>query len=585
MPYKIPLTIIFFFFSTFLLLFSINADDMFDDTGHDQVIAKKMNSILRNDDLEFRLVDQFGTPHSLNDFSKLKKIHFIAFDLNCPKDIYPKEIKKNYLFINTNLETSRESLMTLFPKQIILMDELFLVSSSLGFKSCGDVFQYDFKNERLKFLKNLNPKLARAIVFNSNPQLNFEKDVLPTIESSCLKCHVGNSSLNFFNGVRKIKAWRKMMLRTMRLGRMPPGADTYYFSDHYSYNKKDLLTLSRWLDNLEGISENDLAKLAEVYKKHLENLRVQRFSTIEKQISQMEKIISYPDETIAADGAPFYKYYTTNEPTQNDIFFDKFFVKINSDVGHHMALHFSKKPFPKIKLDGSPLNQNEFMQLYGNNPEPTPGSVNGKKVSAYKFDDPNIIHVVRNQGYQMAYPNSTYYIPKGSYLNLEIHFNPTGKKELTPIELSLLKDESLKDKPVIRRFSMTPNDHTIIARPNEFKSLVEMSYVLPNDIEFVGYGLHMHYRGQSGILFYEEPNQKKKILMSFPTYQYKNQLSSFFNKPIKLLKGTKLINQIIYNNSDLNLSNPNPKKSVKIGTSILEDENYLPRIYFLEHRK
>ncbi len=576
---KLILAFTFFWSSSNLF-----ADNMYDNSGHDQVIARKMSQFMRKDDIEFRAVDQFGVPHSLSDFSKKRKINLVAFDLSCSQKSYSTFINKTSLLINTDLNTSREQIAKIFPKHSILFDELHLISKSIGFKHCGDVFQYDFNKEKLQYIRNIFSKPPKKIEFELIKISSFEKEIIPSIQRSCLKCHVGNSSLNFFSDLNKVKSWRKMMLRTMRLKRMPPGADIYYHQELFNYQLNDLKLLSHWLLNIDHYSNEEFNKISEIYKKFLLNEKEKMIGRSKEAISKMDKIIAYPDVIVPAAGAPFYKYFTTSKPTEEDIYFDKFFVKINSDVGHHMALHFSSKPFPKIKLDGSPLDQFDFMQLYGNNPEPTPASVNGKKVSAYKFVDPNIIHVVRNQGFQRALDNSTYFIPKGSYLNLEIHFNPTGKKETSPIELSILKDNSLKNKPIIRRFSMTPDNDVVIARPNEFKSLVEMTYTLPSDINFVGYGLHMHYRGQSGILYAESLDKKREILMSFPTYQYKNQLSSFFNKPLKIKKGTKIISHIIYNNSDLNLSNPNSTKAVKIGTSILDDENYLPRIYYLEYR-
>lgn len=70
--------------------------------------------------------------------------------------------------------------------------------------------------------------------------------------------------------------------------------------------------------------------------------------------------------------------------------------------------------------------------------------------------------------------------------------------------------------------------------------------------------------------------------MSYPTYQYKIKLSSMLKNDYAVPKGSKLISEIIFDNSAEHLSNPDPLVPVSIGPSIMNDENFLPRIFTKE---
>ena len=112
---------------------------------------------------------------------------------------------------------------------------------------------------------------------------------------------------------------------------------------------------------------------------------------------------------------------------------------------------------------------------------------------------------------------------------------------------------------------------------------VTLDYKVDKNILLRVFGLHMHYRGKCARVFLKRPGEKNKsLIISFPTYQYKNQTSSVFKDPISIPKGSIITTDIIYDNSEFNLTNPDPSIDLRIGTSVVLNKNYLPRFLYME---
>jgi hypothetical protein len=568
---------------------SVNGE-MVDTSGYENKLVVKLKNQLTEEDLEFRLIDQYGIGVSLGDYYNHNKVKIILIHPDCQSLTDLQKFKKKLpkktaiIFITKNTKYTREELILKFPKFQILIDENNQVSKSFGLNEVGQSVLLDSKSKQI--VESKNEKFKKTDFSQCKFQVEkyipgtFEEVVLPALSRSCLSCHANQKYLNFFQDFNKIASWKNMMLRTIRLKRMPPGGDPYYGELLTHHTTKDLEIVTNWLE--ADSFEEPGAKTA--YDNFIDQMRKKKNLNIEKIKEKSEILFPEFSEEVKELGLPFYKHYRLKEPTTKDLYFNAFDVKINENVAHHIALHHSSTPFPEVDAMGNPIDKNyNQKQLYGNFPVKIEGSVNGRKISGFEFKDPNIIHISRTSGFQSARMNTIYYIPKGSYLNFEIHYSPSGTKEISLNELKVYHRDELKSAAVIKRFSMTPDQKTIMVRPNEKHSLVSMKYKLSSDVLLSGYGLHMHYRGKSGQLKYKKPDEKEfKTIFSIPTYQYKNQISSSLNEPILLPKGTELLSEIIYDNSKENTSNPDPSKNVKIGLSILEDENYLPRILHIE---
>jgi hypothetical protein len=76
---------------------------------------------------------------------------------------------------------------------------------------------------------------------------------------------------------------------------------------------------------------------------------------------------------------------------------------------------------------------------------------------------------------------------------------------------------------------------------------------------------HMHLRGKAFRYTAVFPNGKKEILLDVPKYDFNWQLKYTLAEPRWLEKGTKIYCTAVYDNSEDNLVNPDPTKTVHWG--------------------
>jgi hypothetical protein len=573
-------------------------ESMIDSSGFESKLFNKLKQQISIEDIDFRLVNQFGNGISLSDYYNKSEIYVFSLNPKCePEKViqFAKQLKskskgkKEVLFLLDSALSTRESLIKDFPNQSILLDENQQVSKSFSFKNAGDYVIINSKKQLVVELKSVFSKKQKQ----ENCKINYEEyelgkfksDIIPALNRSCVGCHAHQGFLNYFHDIKTISSWQKMMLRTIRLRRMPPGADPYYGKLTTLHDAKDVRLITKWLE--AGIFNEPLVE--ENYQAHINLLKKRKDIARNQFEGKVITLFSLPPEQVPESGLPFYKHYTTETPTTEDYYFRSFSVKLNENVAHHIALHFSDSPFPRVDPMGNPIIENSkdnsavYKSLYGNNIEKIIGTSSNSKISGIAFRDPNIIHISRTSGIQRATNQTVYFIPKGSYLNFEVHYSPSGRAESSQNELIIHHDEKLIGSPQIKRFSMTPDRGVVVSKAYEKPRLVKMSYTLKKPINLLGYGLHMHYRGRSGKLLYRLPGEKvNQVAFSFPTYQYKIQVTSLLNSSLFLPEGTILTSEIMYDNSKENFSNPDPSLVIKIGTSILNEENYLPRFLYTE---
>ena len=81
----------------------------------------------------------------------------------------------------------------------------------------------------------------------------------------------------------------------------------------------------------------------------------------------------------------------------------------------------------------------------------------------------------------------------------------------------------------------------------------------------------MHVRGKAFRYTAVFPGGEREILLDVPHYDFNWQNSYELANPKLLTKGTKLFCEAWYDNSDGNLANPDPSKTVRWGDQTWEE--------------
>lgn len=161
-------------------------------------------------------------------------------------------------------------------------------------------------------------------------------------------------------------------------------------------------------------------------------------------------------------------------------------------------------------------------------------------------------------------------IPAGAKLIFQVHYTPNGSPQLDNSKLGLwFADEKTITHEVktianaTRRFAIPPQD------PNyEVKAT---SVGLPADVLLLSLSPHMHLRGKDFNYVAIFPDGRQEMVLDVPHYDFNWQTRYRLTEPLKLPAGTKMHSVAHFDNSENNLSNPDPSKTVLWGDQTWEE--------------
>ncbi|GAB3023491.1 monooxygenase [Spirosoma pulveris] len=165
-------------------------------------------------------------------------------------------------------------------------------------------------------------------------------------------------------------------------------------------------------------------------------------------------------------------------------------------------------------------------------------------------------------------------IRAGSDLILNIHYSPSAKADQDQSEVRLYFARKPVER-VVKTLTLTENNVTNqpFQLPANTKPTFYMNYgPLPDTIRLLSVLPHMHRLGKSVRAFAITPDGNVINLIKIDAWDYNWQLSYFFQNPLVLPKGTTIIAEASYDNTDQNPINPNrPARTVGYGWSSTDE--------------
>ena len=168
------------------------------------------------------------------------------------------------------------------------------------------------------------------------------------------------------------------------------------------------------------------------------------------------------------------------------------------------------------------------------------------------------------------------YLKKGSDLVVQVHYHPTGKIEEDQSEIGLyfvnkpVADSLKEPAKLVGSIWMANYEMDILAGEANYRR--STTYTLSKDVIMVGIVPHMHLLGKSMRVTATEPKQQPHVLIDIPTWNYNWQDEYYYERPIRLKAGTKLVVEAVFDNSAANPSNPSsPPKRVAWGEETTDE--------------
>ncbi len=159
-------------------------------------------------------------------------------------------------------------------------------------------------------------------------------------------------------------------------------------------------------------------------------------------------------------------------------------------------------------------------------------------------------------------------LPAGSALVLQMHFHPDGKAETEQSTIGFYFAKSAPKRTLIELqlpslFGALAGIDLPAGAP---RTVIHDSYTLPVDVDVLGGGGHAHYLATDMHMTITPPGGATRELFSIANWNFNWQERYFFDKPVRLVAGTRVDVEIAYDNSEGNPANQFiPPRRIRFG--------------------
>lgn len=381
---------------------------------------------------------------------------------------------------------------------------------------------------RVAETKALGCVIGRVSDVEPTGEVTFSKHIAPILNQRCVSCHregeIGPFTLGSYEDVL---GWEETILEVIEENRMPPwnaNPEFGHFKNDPRLSPKEIEMLRTWVRN--GMPEGDQSDLppAPVF-------------TDGWRIAKPDQILKMDDEafTVPAQGVVDYKRFLVDPGWTEDKYITAAEARPdNRSVVHHILVYI-------IPPGERRLDLKQVLVGYA------PGSL------PVQFDE----------GIAMR-------IAAGSRLLFELHYTPNGTEQSDLSYAGVCFTEADKVKTIAQgrialenRFEIPPgaDSHEVKARP----------VTLRRDEYLVSMTPHMHLRGKSFRYEAIYPNGETEVLLDVPKYDFNWQLKYILDQPKLMPAGSQVVCTAVFDNSEANLVNPDPSKTVGWGDQSWEE--------------
>lgn len=530
----------------------------------------------------FALIDHGGKFHELDYYCRdpqVKGIVLFVQGNGCPlvrkripelKRLRDSFQSQGILFgmLNANLQDGRENLVEeaqAFDIDLpILVDEAQLVARMLEIERTAEALLIDSKTSRVVFRGPIDDRLSyqtekpeasehyladaiHALLAGETPEfpemeapgcrisfagpdreaISYSDHVAPVLKKRCVQCHsqggVGPFAMSSY---RKVKGWSEMIGEVILTKQMPPWhADPHIgtFANDSGMTAEEARTVSEWIR--AGSPRGDGPDPLEDF--HPEQP--------EWVLGTPDAILDLPRQEVPAEGIVEYRYVYLDSPFDRDVWLRAAEIKPgNTQVLHHVIVTSEKASEEK-----------------GN-------KLSGQWITGYA---PGTAPATCPEG-------TGVFLPQGHRLKFQLHYTVSGREEedLTRLGFYLLEEappKTLKTHAIAHsKFRIPPHDR-------EYREAYRKK--IGEDILIYGVNPHMHFRGKWMHFTIQRPDGSEEPLLSVPNYNFNWQRTYHLAQPVPVAAGSELIIRNAWDNSVMNLHNPDPTKSVRWGDQSFEE--------------
>ncbi len=531
----------------------------------------------------FRLLDQFSEAHTLSDYSHFESIHLVQLNHQClaatvrsAHTLLKKMKKSKVIFIDSSGDYKKENYAHL--KDSVLNDSWQFLAKKYQLMDSGQFVTFSNSNGKVTHSGKLQGQKSDncAVQFYKISDVKFHSDILRTFSHSCMECHMKYDGIDYFSSMKKIQEWSTMSSKAMESFRMPMGGiDPDLYPVQGIKNSNELKLLYLWLSSGASFTQED--------EDHLQNARKRIVEFFNKKDSRLPDLALEMKEvhSVPALGSAYYNSSVLIESTQADEWIEYAKFNSNLEVLHHSNLHHvNQSSFQGMDKESS-KGKNLLTGVSASDLKKIDVFYKGKNIGGTLINENDLFGIGRKNGLSNYPKGLAVFIPKGSKIVVQNHYNPSGRQVFNQTKVDLFRIKDPSQARIVKRFFVLPNDFYL--EPFKKNQKVISKIKIDKDISMISFYPHMHYRGKGVKLFLIQENTKSKLLIaSVPFYRLKYEQVLVFEKPLFIPKNSTLEIVADYDNSIQNSANPDPSKRIKLGYSTYDSEMHSMRIAYIE---
>jgi peroxiredoxin len=373
--------------------------------------------------------------------------------------------------------------------------------------------------------------IGRARKATGDSSVTYARDIAPIFQARCVECHRAGEIGPFeITSYEEAAGWGEMIAEVVRERRMPPWhADPAHgtFANDRSLPAAEKDLIFQWVTN--GCPEGDPADLPEP-RQFTAGWQLPREPDL---VLGMEKPFKVPAE--AGRNGVRYQYFVVPTGFTEDQWVAATEVQPGNRAVVHHTIVYVAPPGKRRRDDWI------FLSAY---------------VPGLRFDP--------------LPAKSAKRIPAGSKLVFEMHYTPNGsvQEDTTKIGLVFADVDQIENEVITTEIG---NADFEIPPGSDSHMVTATSRPTTQELTLLSMSPHMHLRGKAFRYELVLPTGEREVLLEVPAYDFNWQTRYLLAEPRRLPVGSAIFCQAVFDNSEGNLANPDPTKSVRWGEQSWEE--------------
>lgn len=354
--------------------------------------------------------------------------------------------------------------------------------------------------------------------------VTYSNQISRILQAHCVSCHRPGEIAPFpMTSYKEVVGWAETMRDAIDDQRMPPWhANPHYgkFTNDARLSSDEKRLVSEWIEN--GLPEGDPSQLP-----------APRTFTEGWQIPTPDLIVTMPKPfTVPAQGVVEYQVFIIDRQFDHDVWIRAAEGRpSNRSVVHHMVLFYM------------PAGQDK--------PQPQDALFNTVASAG-----PGVPALIAPEG-------CAWRIPAGSKLVFQMHYTPNGSEQTDQSTAGFVFADPKTVKRELKIGAVTSWEFAI--PPGAADHVVKAHDQFDEDSVVYAFVPHMHLRGKAYRFTAVYPDKRNEILLDVPKYDFNWQNIYHLTEPRVMPKGSSLEGIAHFDNSEHNLSNPDPTQTATFG--------------------